>query len=203
MQRSVPHVWFAAHADLFSLIEHGARRDRLWLSFAAGALVSLLFLFVGAVLAGVWAWVCLAAGIASAIASIHTVGMIFDKRPLLRISAEGLYYRPFAANTVPWSEITAIAHWSYYTRSVWLGRVRWTRAPSNDQINFAIADPSHYPRHLGRSITRAMQRAGGLPPIVIQLWSIDATAEAIEAEIRKYWPGEIAQLDPRIMSPPR
>ncbi|MEQ1809508.1 MAG: hypothetical protein ABL889_06270 [Terricaulis sp.] len=183
--------------------EYGVRRDRLWLSFAAGALASLLFLFVGAVLNGVWTWVCLAAGIALAIASIQTLRMIVDKRPVLRISAEGLYYRPFAANAVPWSEITAIAHWSYYTRSVWLGRVSWTRAPSNDQINFAVADPSRYPNHLGRSITRAMQRAGGLPPIIIQLWSIDVTPDAIEAEIRKYWTGPIAQIHPRTVSPPR
>ncbi|MEQ1816972.1 MAG: hypothetical protein ABL871_00060 [Terricaulis sp.] len=183
--------------------EYGVRRDRLWLSFAVGVIVALLFLFVSVVLTGVWAGVCLAAGIALTIASIQALRMIFDKRPLLRISAEGIYYRPFAADTVPWSEITAIAHWSAYTRSVWLGRVSWTRAPSNDQINFAVADPSRYPNHIGRSITRAMQRAGGLPPIIIQLWSIDVTAETIKADIRKYWPGEIARLDPRVMSAPQ
>ena len=70
--------------------EYGVRRDRLWLSFAVGALASLLFLFVGAVLTSVWSWVCLAAGIALAIASIQTLRMIVDKRPVLRISAEGL-----------------------------------------------------------------------------------------------------------------
>lgn len=185
------------------MTEYGAHRDRLWLSFVAAALGSLLFVLVGAVLIGVWSWVCLGAGIALAVASIHTIRMIFDNRPLLRISAEGLYYRPFAADAVPWSEITTIAHWSYYTRSVWLGRVSWKRAPSNDQINFAIADPSRYPNHIGRSITRAMQRAGGLPPIIIQLWSIDATAEMIKADIAKYWSGQIAELDPRVMSPPQ
>ena len=197
------HVSFAAHAGLVPLTEYGVHRGRLWLSFGGGVVVSLLFLVVGAVLTGVWAWVCLAAGIALAIASIHTIRMIFDKRPVLRISAEGLYYRPFATDSVPWSEITAIVHWSYYTRSVWLGRVSWTRAPSNDQINFAVADPSRYPNHIGRSITRAMQSAGGLPPIIIQLWSIDATAEAIKADIAKHWSGQIAELDPRVMSPPR
>lgn len=203
MRRSVAHVSFAAHADLLTLTEYGVRRDRLWLSFAMGVIVALLFLFAGAVLTGVWSIVCLAAGIALAIASIQTIRMIFDARPLLRLSPEGLYYRPFSDDVVPWSEITAIAHWSAYTRSVWLGRVSWKRAPSNDQINFAVADPSRYPNHIGRSITRAMQSAGGLPPIIIQLWSIDVAPEAVEVEIRKYWPGKIAQLDPRVMSPPR
>lgn len=183
------------------MTEYAANHDRLWLSLAAGALVSLLFLAVGAVLTGVWSVVCLAAGIALAIASAQTILMIFDARPLLRISAEGLYYRPFAADTVPWSEITAIVHWASYTRSVWLGRVSWKRTPSNDQINFAVADPSRYPNHIGRSITRAMQSAGGLPPIIIQLWSIDATADAIKADIAKYWQGQIAELDPRVMGP--
>lgn len=185
------------------MIEYSVRRDRLWLSFGVGAVVSLLFLCVSAVLTGVWSWVCLALGVALAVAGIQTIRMIFDKRPLLRLSAEGLYYLPFASIPVPWSEITAIAHWSAYTRSVWLGRVNWTRTPSNDQINFAVANPSRYPNHVGRSITRAMQRAGGLPPIIIQLWSIDATAEAVKAEIAKYWSGQVAELDPRVMAPPQ
>lgn len=172
-------------------------RKRTWISLAGTLFGGLLFLGVGLAIAGPWRWLCLLVAFACGAALVVCVRLLLDRRPILRISAEGLYYRPFADRAVPWSEITRMAHILGYTRSVVWGRTMWLRAPSADQLNFDIANPRLYPNHPGRALSRAVQSMGGAPPIVIQLWFVRGDAEAIFAEIAKYWPGAIVRIEQR------
>lgn len=157
--------------------------------FGFGTMMLLFALFYS----GVWQIVCLIVAAGCVGGTVMMAGMLLDPRPMLRISAEGLYYRSFAGRPVPWSEITELTHVLGYAKTVVWGQVKWVRAPNTDMLNFGIADLRLYPSDPGRAISRWVQRMDGAPPIAIQLWYVDAPPDAILAEIRKYWRGEIKE----------
>lgn len=179
-------------------VEYRLHRAHAWLSLTVIVAFGLMMTAFGLLLADpVWLVVCLAVGGLCAYGAVHIARTLADKRPILSIGPDGLYSAPFADRVVPWPEITEMArlltfgHWSV------MGRVHWKHYPTHDQIHFAVADPRLYPSGIGRQLTRAMQRLGGLPPIGIQLYFVDADPDAVIAEIAKHWKGEIKQIDPR------
>lgn len=118
-----------------------------------------------------------------------------DRSTLLRVDADGLYYRHFAPKTVPWAEVTRVAIVRTHLLRVTWGKASHIHAGTLDQINFAIAHPENYPRSPGRTLTRAVQSADGRPPIAIQTAFLrGATAEQVLDEIRRYWGGEIEEI---------
>lgn len=179
-------------------VEYLLHRPRVWLSLFAMVACSLVFAFVGLVISELgWRIACFVASAGAAFAVLHSARLLADKRPILRIASDGLTSTPFSDQVVPWSEIAEMTRVLYFNRSVWMGRTNWTRMKSHDQLFFGVADERHYPSGPGRWFTRTMQRLGGVPPINIQLWIIDAHADAIVAEIAKHWPGQIKQMDMR------
>lgn len=120
-----------------------------------------------------------------------------DQRVSLSIGPQGLFYRPFAAQVVPWRDITAIAVSRGYARHVVMGRASWPRQPQLDMINFAVANPRVYPGGIGRAISRTLQRQFGRPPIAIQVGLVDASLEEIDAAIDASWTGQIQYIDDR------
>jgi hypothetical protein len=179
-------------------VEYRLHRPRVWLSLFAMVAFALVFALVGFLISELgWLIACFVAAAAAAFAVLHCGRLLADKRPILRIAPDGLVSTPFSDQVVPWSEITELTRVLYYNRSVWMGRTNWTRMKSHDQFFFSVADERNYPSGPGRWLTRAMQRLGDVPPINIQLWIIDADPDAIAAEIAKYWPGQIKQMDMR------
>jgi hypothetical protein len=179
-------------------VEYRLHRGRAWLSVFAMAAFCLWFGFVGLVITETgWRIACFAAAAGAALGIAHTWRLLADPRPILRIAPDGLLSTPFSDQVVPWSEITEMTRVLYYNRSVWMGRTNWTRMPSHDQLFFAVADERLYPNGPGRWFTRTMQKLGGTPPINIQLWIVDAGADAIAAEIAKHWAGQIKLMDMR------
>lgn len=177
--------------------EFQIHRGRAWLGvaltlgFAAICLISTL----GAT--GLWPIFATVFSIALLGATAHGIRWLLHKGPILVISAEGLYFAPFANHPAPWNEITAITRILSFGRTQFLSKVTWTRAPSGDQLNFAVADYRGYPNDVLRAISRSAQNMGGLPPIAIQLGIVDGDSDAIVAEIKKHWRGEVAVYDPR------
>jgi hypothetical protein len=113
----------------------------------------------------------------------------------LKIGHAGLTYRPLAQKTVPWPEITEILALRAY--------VDHERQPDWDRICFSVVDETRYPWTPIKAISRWINRARGLPAIVIPLRSLagaqlDATVQAIEAHWGRkvadrgvYWSQEI------------
>jgi hypothetical protein len=173
---------------------YGANRKRAWISLALALVLTPAFLFLGLVGPPGWNVAGYVASAIMALSVVQAARMLLDPSPILRISIEGLHYRPFADDAVPWSEITAITHLFAYGSMRFLGRVTHTRAPASDQINFGVAEWAKYPSHPGRLLTRWMQQLGGMPPIMIQLWYVDGDPSAICTEIKKHWRGYIQEI---------
>jgi hypothetical protein len=173
-------------------------RAHTWLSLGVISGVGALFFVVGLFMPDlVWRVVLMVWGGMFVLAGMHASHILRDKGPVLSVRPDGLITTPFSKQVVPWSEITEMARLTYYNQSVWMGRVKWHRMPGHDLLYFSVADPTRYPNDIGRTITRAMQRFSGLPPIGIQLYFVDADPDTIVAEIRKYWKGQIREIDPR------
>lgn len=178
--------------------DYPLHRKRAWLSVFMLTGFCLAFAFVGLVISEIgWRIACFVAAGGAALGVVHAWRLLADPRPVLHVGPDGLVYAPFANQTVPWSDITAMTRVLYYNRSVFMGRTSWTRMPSHDQLFFAVADEQRYPNGPGRWFTRTVQKLGGVPPINIQLWIVDAEPDAIVREIDKHWPGSILQMDPR------
>lgn len=169
-------------------------RGRVWIALLAVFGFGVMMLLFAFFYSGAWQIICLIVAAGCVWGTVMVIGMLLDPRPLLRISAEGLYYRLFAGRSVPWPEITELRHVLGYAKTVVWGRVQWVRAPSADLLSFNIADLRPYPNDPGRAISRWVQRMDGAPPIAIQLWYVDAPAETVLAEIRKYWRGAITEI---------
>ena len=143
----------------------------------------------------------LSRGLSLFLACLCLIGLVFgvraatDKREILKIGPDGLFYRPFADKPAPWSEITAVAMVRTYQHEVVFGHTKITRTPQLDTLNFALAHPQNWPNHPGRSLTRFFQTIAKLPPIAVQTWFIDATPEQLADAIGQYWQGEIKQVD--------
>jgi len=111
----------------------------------------------------------------------------------LTLSPEGLTYRMFSRDMVPWSEITAITVIRTELLKVRLGKSSWAHQRSLDRINFAVAQPNLYSKSPGAAISRAVQSMGGDPPIAIETWFLSATTEEIADAIGARWSGSIAE----------
>ncbi|MGE3931218.1 MAG: hypothetical protein AB7G05_13735, partial [Hyphomonadaceae bacterium] len=166
------------------------RRGRAWLSLLATGGAGALFAIAALFLQDIGWRIALIVGAGMfAFAALQTLRLLSDKEPVLQVGPSGLRSKPFSNKVVPWADITEMARLTYFNQSVWLGRVHWRRMPQHDLLYFAVADPQRYPNDIGRKLTRAVQRMGGVPPIGIQLWLVDADPDAIIAEVRKYWRG--------------
>lgn len=177
--------------------EFPLHRGRAWLGVAASLAFGVLCLVTAPFGGGLWTIFGAVFGLGCLAAALYGLRLLFRKGPVLVISAEGLTYAPFANRPAPWNEITAMTRILSFGRMQVLGRVTWTRAPSADQLNFALADYRAYPNGVFRALSRTLQHMGGLPPISIQLGIADGDGDAIIAEIKKYWTGHIAEYDPR------
>lgn len=179
---------------------YSMHRGRAWLGFAMCAAFSIVCLVstVGAPM--LWTVFGTLFGVGCLAAAAHVMRWLLHKGPILVISAEGLYYAPFADRPVPWNEITAITRILAFGRMQFLNKTTWTRAPRSDQLNFDLADLRAYPSGIFRTISRAAQRMGGAPPISFALGVFDAEPDVIVAEIKKYWRGAIVEFDPRLVN---
>lgn len=176
---------------------YSMHRGRAWLGFAICLGFGLICL--GSTVSAPTYWIVSGSffGASCLATAAYVMRWLLHKGPLLVISTEGIYYAPFADRAAPWNEITAMTRILAFSRSQFLNKVNWTRAPRNDQLNFDVVDLRHYPTGIFRAISRSGQRMIGVPPISLQLGMFDAEPDAIIAEIKKYWTGHIAQFDPR------
>lgn len=172
-------------------------KSRGWLGVAVAIGFGVICLFTAPGAPGLWAPFATLFGVGCLMAAVYSARWLFHKGPILVISAEGLYYAPFADRATPWNEITAFTRILSFGRSQILNKVTWTRAPNADQLNFDVSDLRAYPNGPFRALASALQRIGGIPPIIIQLGMLDASADVVVAEIKKYWRGYMAEYDPR------
>lgn len=111
---------------------------------------------------------------------------IFAPNPILRISAEGIYFLPFSPATVPWTEITSVtvSHGYYYST----GGI--TGPDGKSGVSYALRDPSLFPKRGGISaVARATMSGNTIMLNTATL--IDASGEAILAAIREHYKGTI------------
>lgn len=181
-----------------------ARASSGWTSAGISLAMMFPFLIAAFIAEG------LGRGLSLFLVCLCLIGLVFgvraatDRREILKIGPDGLFYRPFAAKPAPWREITAITVVRAYQQEIFLGHSKMLRQPQLDTLNFALAHPEAWPNGPGRTISRYFQSIAGTPPIAIQTWFIDATPEQLTAAIAVYWKSEIKQVDlyPRLPGAP-
>lgn len=128
-----------------------------------------------------------------AIGFLGVLPLILDRRVQLAIGPEGLFYRPFSPQTVPWNEIKAVAivqtHWQLGS----LLRIVWRRHLRQDSINFDVSGEDRI-KH-GIPFYRIGALMANAPPcplypiIVAHLERADAASVA--RAITRHWKGQV------------
>lgn len=129
--------------------------------------------------------------------SLPGFGFAFGPNPVLRIGPDGLLYRPFYHEPVPWTEITRV---QVYRASYWMKQTReWKRAPQADQISLAVLEPDRFPTGVFRRMSRHTASEFKRLPVMLNTNYIDGAPQAMLDAIQLYWRGTIEETRPPFM----
>ena len=112
-------------------------------------------------------WVGWASIVFFGLCSVFGVRRLFDSSEQLRISGSGIYYKPWAEQVIPWSEITDISVWEFKRQK---------------SLILHLAHPERYPSTtlLGKMARANRMLTGG--DVAVSLTGMDRSfAEALAA----------------------
>lgn len=129
----------------------------------------------------------------SAIGLTGVLPLLVDRRVQLSISPQGLTYRPFSTDPVPWEDITAVAIVRTTHRLGRLLAVLWKETLTRESINFDVLDPNRFAR--GQPFYRLSARLmnqGPVPTYPVEISFLhDADSATLSREIARFWKGPI------------
>jgi hypothetical protein len=131
-----------------------------------------------------------------AVGFLSVLPLILDRRLQFAIGSDGLFYRPFSRQTIPWSAIESIAIVQTYRQLGSMFRIFWRRHLRQDSINFDVRGESLM--NGGTPFYRMGARMANAPPCplypIIVGHLAGADVERIARAIKGHWKGQIPML---------